>query len=241
MPRLLCAEEVARTTNFKVTHGNFKARAELGELTDSRQALFGDLAQNLVLPEGEVRRRPSGRAADTATDLVQLRKPHLVGILDDEGVDIGDIDARFDYRRANQYLHLAVGDLLHNRGEHILIHLPVGYTDGDLAAEHVTNFHGRALDVIDAVVQVIHLSATLKLTVNGIAQHRPIVLHDEGLHRQSVLRRLIDGRHVTDAGKRHVERSGYRRCRERQNIDTSRHFLNVLLVAHAEALLLIDN
>ena len=101
MPRLLCAQKIARTADLKVAHRNFKARAKLGKLADGGQALFGDLTEDLVLPEGEICTSPSGRAADAATNLMKLRKPHLVGILDDEGVDIRDIDARFDYRRAD--------------------------------------------------------------------------------------------------------------------------------------------
>ena len=172
---------------------------------------------------------------------MQLGKTHFVRVLDDEGVDVWDIYARFDDRRAHEHLRFALGHVLHDGGEHILIHLPVRDADGYLVIEHLADLYRGALDGVDAVVQIINLPAALYLAAYRVAEYAPVVLHDEGLHRQAILRRLVDRRHVAYAGKRHVERSRYGRCRQRENIDAAAHFLYVLLVANAEALLLVDD
>ena len=67
------------------------------------------------------------------------------------------------------------------------------------------------------------------------------MLHDEGLHGDAVLRRLLDGGHIADAGQGHVQRARDGRGREREHVDGAAHLLDVLLVRHAEALLLIDD
>ena len=67
------------------------------------------------------------------------------------------------------------------------------------------------------------------------------MLHDEGLHRHTVLRRFLERGHVADAGERHVQRARDGRGREREHVDRAAHLLDVLLVCHAEALLLVHD
>ena len=241
MPRLLRTQEAARSAYLKVAHGDLEARAELGKLAYGLKALFRDLGEHLVLTEGEVGRGAARAASDAAAYLVQLGKPHPVGVLDDEGVDVRDINAGFYDRRAYEHLYLALCHVLHDRGEHILVHLSVRYADCDLALEHLAQSYRGALYVVDTVVQVIHLPAALYLAAYRVAEYAPVVLHDEGLHRQPVLRRLVYRGHVAYARQRHVQRARYRRCRQRQNVNAAAHFLYVLLVPDAEALLLIDD
>ena len=241
MPGLLRAEQTARSAYLKVAHGDLEARAELGKLADGLKALFRYLGENLVLTEREIGRGAARAASDAAADLVQLGKTHFVRVLDDEGVDVRDINAGFDDRRAHEHLNFTLCYVLHDGGEHILVHLPVRYADRDLVIEQLAYFYRGALDIFDAVVQVIHLSAALYLAADSVADNSPVVLHDEGLHGQAVLRRLVYRRHVADAGKRHVERARYRRCRQRENVHAAAHFLYVLLVPDAEALLLIND
>ena len=171
---------------------------------------------------------------------MQLRKAHAVGVLDDEGVDVRDVDAGFDDRGADENLRFALGDGAHDVGELLLVHLPVRHGDGG-AVDHFGDLERGALDVVDAVVEIIDLPAALQLAAHGVAEDVPVVLHDEGLHGHAVLRRLLDGRHVADAGEGHVERARNGRGREREHVDIAAELLDVLLVADAEALLLVDD
>ena len=62
----------------------------------------------LPLPVGQVGVGPAGTAADAAPDLVELGKAQPVGILHDEGVDVGDVDAGLDDGGAHQHIRLAI-------------------------------------------------------------------------------------------------------------------------------------
>ena len=108
-------------------------------------------------------------------------------------------------------------------------------------AEPLLELRRALVDRFDPVVKIIHLPAAGQLPADRLVQDPVAVLEDEGLHRVPVVRRLLDGRHVAKSGERHVERSRNRGCRQRQNIDSARNFLQPLLVAHAEALLLVDD
>ena len=96
-----------------------------------------------------------------------------------------------------------------------------------------------ALDVLHTVVEIIHLPAPGELAADRVAYDAPVVLHHEGLHRQAVHGRLLDGGHIAYSAKRHVQRAGYRRCREREHIYLTAHLLDMFLVGNSEALLLV--
>ena len=49
MTGLLRTQKIARTTNFKVAHGDFKARAEFRVFADGVEPLFRDLGQHFPL------------------------------------------------------------------------------------------------------------------------------------------------------------------------------------------------
>lgn len=71
---LLGTEQVPRTAQLQIAHGNFEAAAELGELADSLQAFGRDFAEQPAAPVGKVRIRLAGRPAYTSADLMELRK-----------------------------------------------------------------------------------------------------------------------------------------------------------------------
>ena len=144
---------------------------------------------------------------------MQLGQAETVGVLDDEGVDVGNVHARLDDGGAHEHVHLAVGHALHDGRELLLVHFPVRRGHAHLAAEHLAQAQGGALDVVDAIVQVIHLSAAGKLAPDGVAHRLPVVLHHKGLHRLPQAGRLLDDRHVPDAGQRHIQRARDGRCR----------------------------
>ena len=58
------------------------------------------------------------------------------------------------------------------------------------------------------VVQEKHLAAPVQLALDRVADHALVVLCDNRLHRQPVMRRRLDGAHVPRAGQRKVEGAG---------------------------------
>ena len=240
MAALLCAEQRARAAYLEVAHCNAEAGVELRELAYGLEPLFGYLAEHLVPPEGQVRARPARAAPNASANLVQLREAELVGVLDYEGVNVGYIYARLDYRRTHKYLYAALGHVLHDAAELLGVHLAVGHGD-DCAVHELGYFHRRALYVVHAVVQIIDLAAPVQFAAHGVGQDAPVVLHNEGLHRQTFHRRLLYRGHVAYTAERHIQRSRYRRRREGQHVYLTAELLDMFLVGHSEALLLVDD
>ena len=64
---------------------------------------------------------------------------------------------------------------------------------------------------------------------------------DHGLDGDAVFRRRLDHAHVAQSDQRHMQRARNRRRRHGQHIHFFAHLLQPFFVAHAEALLFIDN
>ena len=122
---LLAAEDISGAAEFEVAHGNLEAGAELGELLDGGEAFLGDFAQGLAALVGEVGEGPARGAADSAADLVELREAEMVGVLDDERVDVRDVDAGFDDSGADEDVDFVVDDFLPDARELLFGHFSV--------------------------------------------------------------------------------------------------------------------
>jgi hypothetical protein len=92
-----------------------------------------------------------------------------------------------------------------------------------------------------AVVQEENLSAAIQFALDGVADEALVVLRGHGLDRQAVVRRRLDGAHVARAGEREVKRARNRRGAQRQHVHQRAQALELFLVQHAEALLLVNH
>ena len=123
----------------------------------------------------------------------------------------------------------------------LFVQLAVRDRNADLLAEELFELRGTAVDGLHTVVQVVDLPAARKLAPDGFGDHAPIVLEYIGLHRLTVLRRHLDGRHIADARQRHVQCARNGRRGERERVHLLGKLLELFLVRHAEALLLVDD
>ena len=87
---------------------------------------------------------------------------------------------------------------------------------------------------------VIYLTAAAELPDNSLHNGAHIVLDNIGLHGISVLRRLLDDRHIAYAAHSHIQCTRNRRCRKHQHINSRKALLELLLMSNSEALLLVD-
>ena len=99
----------------------------------------------------------------------------------------------------------------------------------------------RLLDRQHAVVEVVDLSAARELARDGGAHGLVRVAHDLRLHRHALARRRAQERKIARARHGEVERARNRRGAHRQDVRRGAQALEVFLVAHAEALLLVDD
>lgn len=180
------------------------------------------------------------RAADTPAHLIELRQAEVVGVVDDDGIGIGDVEAVLDDTRREQDVVIALVEVHHDVLEHLFRHLPVRRLDSRLRHERL-DVVAHAVDRIDAVVDEVDLAAALHLAPDGVRDDRVVVLDDIRLHGEALGRRRLDDTHIARADKRHVQRARDWRRRERQDVDARRELADLVLLLDAEALLLVDD
>ena len=179
-------------------------------------------------------------APDAAADLVELRQAEHVGAVDDQRVGGRDVDAALDDRRRDEHVGLAGEEGEHHLLELALVHLPVGDDDARPGRE-LAHVLGRLVDRLDPVVQVEDLAPARELLLDRDAHQVVVVLADVGADLVPAARRRLDDRDVADARERHLQRARDRRRREAQHVDLHLEVAQQLLLAHAEALLLVDD
>ncbi len=237
---LLAAQEVARPANLHVAHGNEVAGAELGVLGDGLQSRLGVGCQAAPRGVEEVGVGAAGAAADPPPQLVELRQTELLRPVDDEGVGVGEVQPTFDDGRAEQNVHPRLGELDHDLLQLALAHLAVGDDNARLRHQLLQSF-ADDIDALHAVVDEEHLAAAVQFAQDGRADARIIRLADPRFHRQALGGRGVDDADVAHAGQRHVQRARNGRRRQRQHVHFGAPLLQLLLVGHAEALLLVDD
>ena len=99
--------------------------------------------------------------------------------------------------------------------------------------------HG--LDGVDLVVQEVHLAAALEFAQHRLADQTARHRGDESLDGKPAARRGGDHREIAHAFQRQAQRARNRRRGQRQHVDLGAQGLERLLLAHAEAVLLVDD
>ena len=100
---------------------------------------------------------------------------------------------------------------------------------------------GHAVQILDARHDAENLAAAEAFALNGFVYHHVVERHDEGAHGHAVHRRGGDQAHFTHAGQGQLQRAGNRRGGEREHMHVGLQRLQLLLVADAEMLLLVDD
>ena len=236
---LTAAEYASRAAYLEVAQGYAEAAAELRELAHGIEALCCYLGQHLVAAVGEICVAAAVGASHAPAELIQLRESEAVGVLDDEGVDVGDVHARLDDSRADEYVYLVLDKLLPYVGHLVLAHLTVCHGDSSLGEKLLQSVRAGEY-ALDAVVYVVDLSASAELAHYRLHDRADVVLDDIGLHGVSVLRRLLEHRHIAYAAHRHIERARDRCRGQHEDVHAREALLELFLVSHAEALLLVD-
>ena len=179
-------------------------------------------------------------SSDAAAQLMKLGQPETVGPVDDDGVGAGNIDAGLDDRGRNQDVETLFVEIQHDFFQLTFRHLAVGDADAGIR-QHRLEIAGGLFDSVDVVVQEINLAATRQFALECLEQDIGVPRTNEGFDRDAVRRRCSDDGQLAQAAHRHVQRTRYRRGGQRQQVDIGLEGLQCFLMAHAEALLLIDD
>ena len=152
----------------------------------------------------------------------------------------GHVDAGFDDGRAQQQV-VALGDeVAHDALQLALGHLAVG--DGNARfGQDFFQLNAAVFDGVHLVVQKVNLPAALEFAQHGFADDAAAFVAHEGLDGQPPLRGGGDHAQVAQALQRHAQGARNRRGREGEHVHFSAQLLHLLLVAHAEAVFLVDD
>ena len=221
---LAVPQKIARAANLQIAHGDAESRTEGGELPDGGQPLGGDLRQHFIPLEREIGVGLAGGTPHAAADLVQLGKPHAVGIFNDERVAVAHIHAGLDEGGADQHINFIVQQLLPYRRNLFLGHFAVGHPHAG-AGHHLAHPRGTFLDGLHPVVQIVYLPSPCQLLADGLRDDALVIFQHIGLHRAALHRRLLDEGHVPDAGQRHIQGTGNGRGGQGEHIHPDEVFL----------------
>ena len=180
------------------------------------------------------------RSPDAAPELVELAEAEGVGVVHDEGVGPGEVHAVLDDGGAHEDVVVAVEEGEHDLLEGPLPHLPVGDGHPGLG-DPLLQPAGRRGDGLHLVVHVVDLPAAGQLPPDGRLHQLPLVGVDGCLDGEAVLGGRLDEGHVQDAAEAHLEGPRDGRGREGEDVHVRLELLDLLLVGHPEALLLVHH
>ena len=183
---------------------------------------------------------PLPRAADPATQLIELCQTHPVGIDHHDRICVGNVEARLNDGGADQHVGLALDELEHDIGESRLRHLAMPNYHASLRHQPFDALL-RFLDRLHPVIDVENLAAALQLALDDLFDQIVVVGGDESLDRQTLFRRRLDHGEIADACQRHVQRARNGSGRQRQHIHRCPQLLELFLLHDAEPLLLVED
>ena len=234
------AQDFARASDFKVVHGEVEARAQVLQRLNGVKALLRILRECAVGRRQKVGVRLMVRAPDAASQLMELREAELVRALDDDGVRGRNVNARFNNGGAEKQVESLLIELAHHALELALMHLTVSDRNAGFG-DKLFEPKPRVLHGFDFVVKEVDLAAALQFAQDRLADRAVLVALHECFDGEPPLGSRRNDGEVADSFEAHRERAGNRRSRERKHVDFGADFPQKLLLAHAEAVLLVND
>ena len=240
MAGLLITQQIACTTNIKIVARKRETGTERVQRLQHAQALFRCRCQCPVRRHGEIGIGARLGTPHPPAKLIQLRKAEHIRSVNDKCVCGRNIDAGFNNGGRNQHVILAV-----IKGCHPVF---------DLASRHLAmrgnELHLRHIgfqkllsvgEISDTRYDIEALAAAIMLAQQRLANDNRIEGRNIGAHGKAIDRRRRDQRQLPHPRKRKLERARNRCRREREHMHFCAQFLQLLLVAHTEMLLLIHD
>ena len=219
MAALFRAEQVARAANFQVAHGDFEAAAERGVLLHGADAFAHVGQQPRVARQQQIRVGLVLVAAHAPAQLIKIAQAEPVRAIDDDGVRVRNIEAALDDRGGKQHVRLAVHELRH----HFFQFVRCASGRGRRRCGRGARATAKLLLPSSRIV-ITRLCRKNTCPPRFISRwmasriSRSSYCGDDGLDRQPVVRRRLDGAHVARAGEREVKRARNRRGAEREHV-----------------------
>ena len=126
---------------------------------------------------------------------MQVAQPHFVGMVHDNGVGIGYIDAVFDYRSREQHVVFVIHKVDKRVLQVFWFHLSMRYNN--TAIGHMLAYDvGQFGEICYAVVNEIHLSVSTHFEIDGISNECAIESCYLCMYRMAVWGRRSHHTHI---------------------------------------------
>ncbi len=133
--------------------------------------------------------------ADAAAQLVQIGQAVLIGIVDEDGVGVGNVQAAFDDRRGQQDVELVLDEIEHHLFQLPFAHLAVADADARFGHDLLQS-PGNFFDVVYAIVNEERLTVAVQFAHDGMANQILVEAYDLRFHGQPLGGRRFQIRYV---------------------------------------------
>ena len=171
---------------------------------------------------------------------MQLGQTEGICAVNDQRICIGNIQTGFHDGRAHQHVKIVVPEINDDAFQLMFVELSMSDPNSRLGNK-LLNMCCDRRNRIHSVVHVENLPIAQEFPANRRTDLRIGVGTHKGKNGLSFLGRSLKNRHFTNTRNRHLQSSGNRRCRHRENINIRAQRLERFLVFNAKTLFLIND
>src|SRR6056300_217653 len=115
--------------------------------------------------------------AHASSHLMQVGHSKMIGVVDDDGIRIGDVQSTFNDGGGYENIVFTFHEVQHDFLEFLTVHLAM--TDGDICIGHKPLNHAcYLLDIAHSIVDEEYLATTLNLIAYGVSNRFLIEAYD---------------------------------------------------------------
>ena len=192
----------------------------------------------LVRRHDEVAESLAVGPAYAAAQLVQVAQAEVLGLVDDDGVGVRDVQSVLYDGGAEHHVVVPAHEVQHLVFQHLGLHLPVGNADLHVGHQPVEDLlDGRQF--LYLVVQEEYLPAAVEFVIDYGTDFLLVEEHYLRLHRDAVGRRGVDDAEVAGSQQGELQRARDGGRGEGEGIHGSLQFAQPFLCGNPEFLLLV--
>ena len=221
---LFGSEQIAGAAYVEVLHGYVYAAAKVGKTLNGLQTASRYGRQRIAGRHKQIAEGLARTASHTTAQLMQCAQTEAMGIVDDNGVDVGHIDAVLDDGGGYEHIVVVIGEVDNHLLEVLGLHLAMAHHHagvGHYAMHHILEMR----EAIDVIVNDKHLPVARHLEIDGFAQYIIIECIHRGEYGVAVGRRGVESAQVARAHKRKLQGARYGRSTHGERIHIYLHLL----------------
>ena len=237
---LLRAQQITRTADIQVLHGEIEAATQFAERLQSLQTATRLRSKCTLRWRHQIAESLLVASSYASTHLMQVTQSEVMSIAHDNRIGIGNVDTVLYNSGRKQYIIIVI-DKAHDDFLQILrLHLSV--TDCyPTVWDMLLDEHLELRKLGYSVAYEINLSVSAHLEIDGIADDFTTKRYQFGMNRITVRWRSAHDAHIPGAHQRELEGSRNRSGTHRKCIDIHLELTEFLFGRHTELLLFIDD